>query len=169
MRVHLAARYDLTTAVISDDGIYRYLLTRRWAWGGRTLVVIGLNPSTADADQDDPTIRRCVAFAKREQCGGLVMLNLYGLRSRAPAALRTHPDPVGPENDIEINRSVHAGDLVLAAWGSGAFDVARVRAVCEIVGPMHCLGFTKFGHHPRHPLYVTASAPLVRFEVRTPA
>jgi hypothetical protein len=121
--------------------------------------VVGLNPSTADAMQDDPTIRRCVGFAKRERCGGLVMLNLYGLRSTKPGALWSHPDPIGPENDATIERLIHPGDVLLAAWGSNARDPDRVASVARLLPPLLCLGTTKHGH-PRHPLYVERSTPM---------
>jgi hypothetical protein len=152
--------YIAADARLSDDGVYRYSLTRQWTdaphW---RLVVIGLNPSTADAMQDDPTIRRCVGFAKRDRCGGLVMLNLYALRSTKPAAIWQHPDPVGPENDAEIERLVGMGDVVLAAWGANARDASRVEGVLRLLPPVLCLGWTKHGH-PRHPLYVERSTPM---------
>jgi hypothetical protein len=152
--------YIAARARLSDDGVYRYSLTRRWTNAAhRRLVVIGLNPSTADAAQDDPTIRRCVGFAKRERCGGLVMLNLYALRSTKPAAIWQHPDPVGPENDSEIVRLVGSGDVVLAAWGANARDANRVESVLRLLPPVLCLGTTKHGH-PRHPLYVERSTPM---------
>src|SRR5262249_14212908 len=90
-------------AVISDCGRYRYSLTRRWgdAAEPRALFVM-LNPSTADAEQDDPTIRRCIGFAKAWGMGSLEVVNLYALRATDPAALLSAPDPIGPKNDTMI-------------------------------------------------------------------
>ena len=81
--------------------VYRYLLTRRWGTVP-AMVWIMLNPSTADAFAEDPTIRRCLIFAHREGCGGLTVVNLFALRSTDPKALTRHPDPVGPANDTFI-------------------------------------------------------------------
>jgi hypothetical protein len=154
-------RYVALGASLSADGAYRYALTRRWdVLSSRCLVVVGLNPSTADAHTDDPTIRRCVAFAKREGCGQLLMLNLYALRSTDPAALWSHPNPIGPGNDSHIKRLTGPSDLVLAAWGSNARDADRASAVLALLPPVVCLGTTKDGH-PRHPLYVRGDTPLV--------
>lgn len=102
-------------ALLSTCGLYRYWLSRTW---GDTppLVVIGLNPSTADAMQDDPTIRRCIGFARREGCGGLMMLNLFAFRATDPAMLYTTQARVGPLNDYMLHRL--ATGKVLAAWGA---------------------------------------------------
>ena len=84
-------------AVISKCGAYRYSLTRRWS-GAPLLTFVMLNPSTADAKEDDPTIRRCIGFARREGAGELIVANLYALRSSAPEALWSARDPIGPKN-----------------------------------------------------------------------
>ncbi len=161
--------YLATDAIFSDDGLYRYALMRRWEEGRRTLVVIGLNPSTADKLNDDPTIRRCISFAKRERCAALTMLNLYALRSTSPDVLWTHVDPVGPENDATIRRLAW-GDavIVVAAWGADGgsgialFGGRRPEAVRRIVPALNCWGTTKDGY-PRHPLYLRSDAPLVPY------
>lgn len=80
---------QLRGAVISDDGRYRYRLWRTWAPELPRMAWIMLNPSTADAEVDDPTIRRCVGFAKREGCGGIEVVNLYAYRSTDPSVLGT--------------------------------------------------------------------------------
>jgi hypothetical protein len=82
-------------AVFSPDRAYRYLLIRRWALGGPTMTMIMLNPSTADAHADDPTIRRCVSLARREGCAALEVVNLFALRSPYPKALLAAADPAG--------------------------------------------------------------------------
>lgn len=85
-------------AVISDDGLYRYLLERHWDDTTSSCTFVMLNPSTADALVDDPTIRRCVGFAKSFGCGSLRVVNLYAYRATKPAELWTVDDPVGPAN-----------------------------------------------------------------------
>jgi hypothetical protein len=77
-----------------------------------------LNPSTADATEDDPTIRRCVGFARRERCGVLEVVNLFAFRATNPQALRSAPDPVGPANDRFIEKAVERADLIVVAWGA---------------------------------------------------
>jgi hypothetical protein len=81
--------------VLSPDGLYRYLLWRTWNPKANTMVWLMLNPSTADAMNDDPTIRRCIGFAQREGCGSIQVLNLYALRATKPKHLFDHPDPEG--------------------------------------------------------------------------
>lgn len=147
-------------ATFDPSRTYRYTLERHW---GQTppAVFVMLNPSTADAFTEDPTIRRCLSFAKREGCGGLIVVNLFALRATDPKALRSHPDPVGPGNDGIIQEAYHQGAPVIAAWGvHGAFNDRDKRVLwllefCDL----HVLGLTK-GGHPRHPLYVPGDAPL---------
>lgn len=154
-------------AVLSEDGAYRYSLVRRW---GNALPAqfVMLNPSTADDTLDDPTIRRCVGFAQRLGCGGIVVVNLYALRSTDPAQLWKADDPVGPRNDtylsVVMRRAGTVGAPLIAAWGANA----KADRVAEVLAMPHaeqftCLGLTKAGA-PRHPLYVRADAPLVPLE-----
>jgi hypothetical protein len=149
-------------ARISLDGRYRYWLTREWQEEDamNPLVVIGLNPSTADETKDDPTIRRCIQFAKDWGHDSLTMLNLFAFRSTDPMALREAQDPVGPEND-EFIRALCECSRVLAAWGvHGTLDGrdAVVRKMLrEVRGArVQVLGLTKDGH-PKHPLYIAAA------------
>jgi len=88
-------------ATFSTDRVYRYALWRVWDAALPSFVVIGLNPSTADETENDPTIRRCIGFAKREGCGGLVMLNLFAVRATDPRVMMAHPEPIGPDNPPE--------------------------------------------------------------------
>jgi hypothetical protein len=151
-------------AAISDCGTYRYALTRHWG-AEPSLRFVMLNPSTADAALDDPTIRRCIGFARREGFGGLVVLNLYAYRATDPKALLTCADPVGPGNDdmlrAHMRSSVGVARPVVAAWGTNA-RVDRVKQVLDLCPEVdwRCLGTTKDGH-PRHPLYVRGDQPLV--------
>lgn len=159
------------SAVISLDGRYRYMLSRL-LWGmSRPLVFCMLNPSTADHKSDDPTIRRCIGFAKREDAHSLVVVNLYAWRSTDPAALPAlndpFDDPVGPENDETLVRVARgSGNRIVCAWGAGAAR-QRVVAACKLFRQAQvelvCLGTTKHGH-PRHPLYVRGDQPLVPFK-----
>lgn len=155
------------SAEFSPCRTYRYRLIRRWA-EGPMLNVIGLNPSTADETQDDPTVRRCMGFAKAWGYSGLIMTNLCAFRATDPADLAKAGRPLGPRNDVTLYREAKAAGLVLAAWGAHPLAVAQGRWVVQdaLSGvELRCLGLTKVGA-PRHPLYVPASTPHVAFEAR---
>lgn len=159
-------------AALSDDGRYRYQLTRRWREGtfSTALVFVMLNPSTADASVDDNTIRRCVGFAKREGFWGITVVNLYAFRATDPSQLRVVADPVGPDNDEWLAHTFGTHSHVVCAWGvHGSPD--RVDRVRSIIADLNqhasrnvtmCLGRTK-GGSPRHPLYVAADTPLEEY------
>lgn len=161
-------------AEISPCGLYRYRLWRAWGSGPRMLWIM-LNPSTADAEADDPTIRRCRAFAQREGFEGLEVVNLYAWRASDPAelsrAIARGEDPVGPENARSIEAALErcTPGLVVAAWGakrpkgSQAWRLPVLEALRR-GQQLQCLGTTIRGE-PRHPLYVPARQ---RFEPWTP-
>jgi hypothetical protein len=144
------------SAVFSDCGAYRYALWRRWGQGSAAMFV-GLNPSTADETQDDPTVRRCIRFARDWGHDALVMTNLFAWRSTDPLGLRAPHDPVGPENDRHLFELARGAGVVIAAWGVHGTLAGRAERVVEsgILGPYYVLGLTKDGH-PRHPLYMPA-------------
>lgn len=153
-------------AMISTCGTYRYSLVRRWDQSKPYLPFVMLNPSTADATTDDPTIRRCVSFAKREDAGGVVVVNLYALRATDPKRLREVDDPVGPLNGRVIYDAAmvaaEADMPVICAWGVNDITQAAGGALAqarEAGARTMCLGKTTEGH-PRHPLYVKGDQPL---------
>jgi hypothetical protein len=127
-----------------------------------------LNPSTADATLDDPTIRRCIGFARAGGFGGLQVLNLFAFRATDPTDMKAARDPVGPDNDTHILAAITAAAAasapVIAAWGvHGALngrddEVRKLSLECGV--NLMCLGSTK-GNHPRHPLYVAAAQEFV--------
>lgn len=154
-------------AVLSDCGTYRYRLTRQWNSGAFRLTWVMLNPSTADAEVDDPTIRRCMGFARAWGYGGIVVVNLFALRATDPRELREHDAPVGPENDEHIRKVASDGAPVICAWGANVFAAERAASVLEILrhaqgAGVRCLGTTK-GGAPRHPLYVPAATKPAQF------
>jgi hypothetical protein len=155
------------SAVISHCGKYRYHLYRRLGEGRRAATFIMLNPSTADHEVDDPTIRKVMGFARHWGCDELHVVNLFAYRATRLMDLRAAVDPVGPENSAWLRRAVElASDgLVVCAWGThGAYmgqDKAALGWVGGLCQPM-CLGRTQDGH-PRHPLYVPYSAELRGF------
>lgn len=142
-------------ALLSPCRTWRYVLQRRWG-SGPFVLFVGLNPSTADESVDDPTIRRCVGFAKRWRIGGLpvgglLMGNLFAYRSTYPKALRTVEDPVGPDNDVWLTTMAVRSALVIAAWGADDFAVDRAKEVSSLLGEMKALRITKTGA-PGHPV-----------------
>ena len=176
----------MSTAILSDCGTYRYMLDRDiigipctpdWdsvrlhAKEHKPCLFVMLNPSTADASLDDPTIRRCMGFARRELCTFLTVVNLFSYRATDPddlvAAHRRGVDVWGPDNYTHCQRelrrhNVSLGHLIIVAWG--AHPMAKVgthhmREAYQNCGAM-CLGMTKDGE-PRHPLYLKSDAPLI--------
>lgn len=156
------------SADISGCGTYRYRLGRRWGPGTSVLWIM-LNPSTADALGDDPTIRRCIGFTKAWGHDAIEVVNLYALRATDPQSLLRHRDPFGPRNWHTLQGAIGARHaLIMAAWGAKA---ARHPAATHIHVPMmagrigahlHCLATTKDGH-PRHPLYVKGDTEPIPF------
>lgn len=154
---------DLPPAVFSPDRKYRYVLRRRVGLTDGTLLVILLNPSTADEENDDPTIRRCVDFANRWGYGWLVVCNLFAYRATDPDELSKVDDPVGPENDEHIRREAQAADLVVVGWGEHGLFFGRCDDVHSLLMeagiPLHCWATNSSGQ-PKHPLYVPRTQAL---------
>jgi hypothetical protein len=148
----IARMQAIRSAVISDCGLYRYRLDRRWS-DGPTVAWLMLNPSTADARAEDATSRRIQAFSRSWGYGALTVVNLYAWRATDPRELWRTADPVGPDNDRHITEAV-AGRTVIAAWGANARP-DRITAVLALPGMdrLHALELTKDGQ-PRHPLYL---------------
>lgn len=141
---------------------YRYALWRIWNPAAPRFIVIGLNPSTATEEKNDPTIKRCIAFAQRERCGGYIMLNLFALRSTDPKALYGADDPIGPANDTIIDALVAAGGRTVAAWGRHGVLLNRDLAVRRRVRGLECFAINKDGT-PGHPLYLPGMTPLSHY------
>lgn len=161
----------LTTsdAVLSPCERHRYKLTRTWGLGP-ALPFVMLNPSTADAAKDDPTIRRCISFARDRGFDGIIVANLFSFRATSPADMRAELHPNGPIADVylhEILCSAAEEDVpVVAAWGVHGSHLNRDQEVVSYAKAtgcrMVCLGATKLGA-PRHPLYVKGSQPFEPF------
>jgi hypothetical protein len=157
-------------ANLSPDGRYRYLLGRQVLRDGNgTLLFIMLNPLTADADLDDPTIRRCIGFARRDGYERMEVVNVYALRATDPAALKTALAPGGgPENGNTIAAAVARAHRVVYAWGTLAPPHDWMLIHDDLIKPTgktpYCLGQTKYGC-PKHPLYIRGDQPLVPFEI----
>ncbi len=154
-----------TGAIFDPTGAYRYLLWREWDPGGSRIAFVMLNPSTADAASDDPTIRRCIGLACRWGYGALAVVNLFAYRATYPRELLKAHDPVGPENDRYILEIADRGDAALLAWGNHGTLLGRNREVIRLLSGcerLYRLALTRAGQ-PRHPLYVPNAIRPARF------
>ncbi|MBE9032076.1 DUF1643 domain-containing protein [filamentous cyanobacterium LEGE 11480] len=160
--------YVATGATISPCQQYRYQLWRQWHPGPSTCTIIGLNPSTADATRDDPTIRRCVGFAQSLGCDRLIMVNLFAYRATKPEDLRKAKVPIGQDNNQTILSATQTAKYVIAAWGVHGDYRGRDRQVYELLVdrqiPLCCFGTTKYDH-PRHPLYLPKTTALQAYSM----
>ena len=142
-----------SSALFSRCRKYRYTLTRIWDYNRSLISFIGLNPSTADEIKNDPTVTRCINYAKRWGYGGMIMLNIFAFRATEPKVLKAAADPVGAETDYWIQKKARESDLVVACWGTHGSFLNRGKEVIKLLSNFKCLGVTKKGH-PKHPLYL---------------
>jgi hypothetical protein len=149
-------------ARFSEDGKYRYLLWRVWDESKPCIMFIGLNPSTATAAMDDPTIRRVKGFAKSWGYGGVYMANLFAFISPYPKDLLTVADPI-KDNDIWLKSTALNCKDILFAWGSFPEAEKRAAEVIEMFPNAVCLGLNKNGT-PKHPLYIKANQQQINFK-----
>jgi hypothetical protein len=154
------------SATFDPTGQYRYLLQRRWQARGATVTFIMLNPSQADAQRDDPTLRACLGFAQRWGYARLVVVNLFAYRTPYPRCLKTLADPIGPENDAYVLQAAAAAAQIILAWGNGGSLGHRDQAILRLLAPypqnLFCLGLTQAGQ-PRHPLYLQRTLKPMRW------
>lgn len=153
-------------ARISDCGTYRYMLRRTWNYHRPRVLIVMLNPSTADATLDDPTIRSCVRLCQWRNDGSFEVVNLFAYRATDPKQLATAADPIGPDNDRAIEAALLRCDLAICAWGAYPGAVERGRSVVGTLRgrrpAVFCWGTTKSGA-PKHPLYIKSGTALEAF------
>lgn len=144
-------------AEFSPCRTYRYRLWRLWDERPHCLFVM-LNPSTATEVANDPTVSRCIAYARKLGYGGCVVVNIFAYRATDPVEMKQAKDPVGPENDKAILRCANDAGLLVAAWGAHGKHKGRSRYVRGMLHGaginVHCLSVTADGE-PRHPLYLS--------------
>lgn len=149
-------------AIISKDKIYRYKLSRTWDSTKPTILFIGLNPSIANENVDDPTITRCINFAKDWGYGTLLMANLFAFRSTYPKNIYLIDDPIGKDNDHYLLECVTQSDLIVACWGNNGTYMNREKVITELVPNLYCLQKNKNGT-PHHPLRLPRNIDPVPF------
>jgi hypothetical protein len=171
--IHVPKSNEIITksARVSPCGKYRYTLTREWQPLMRylndikLLTFILLNPSTADHKVDDPTIRRCVAFARRDGYNAIRVVNLFAYRCSAPEDLCRADDPIGPENDDYLSAACKEATDIVVGWGSSfraRSRLARMENLLEGHTPV-CFGVNADGS-PKHPLYVPGNTKFVPYK-----
>jgi len=185
----LLATQEEWGAKFSPCGNFRYVLWRTWNDKKKKVSFIGLNPSTATADINDPTVTRCINYAKAWGYGGMFMLNLFAFRATQPANMKSGrrfdhaevitDDPVGEENDLAIMVYHEAAKITVACWGTHGSYLGRDEHVLELPSlrrfggkqsgnklrdELHCMRVTK-GGHPSHPLYLPKSLKPVPYGV----
>lgn len=163
------------SAIISDCGLYRYRLDRFASPHATVTAIIMVNPSTADAAEDDATIRKLKGFGARNQWGHLIVGNLFAYRSTDVRALGKVADPVGPENDDHLIHIMAKADQVVFAWGPITKQPKHVRSRwMDVAAIAHgtgldpvCIGHVAKCGHPKHPLMLPYSSEILAW--RRPA
>jgi hypothetical protein len=163
LRTELTGRKN--GAIFSDDRLYRYLLWRRWSNSLPLIFFVGLNPSTADETLDDPTIRRCKAFAMKWGAGGFMIANLFAFRATFPGDLRQAIEPIGSENDGWIGAGSEFASRTIACWGNNGSYLGRSSVVFPLLLRPEYLRITKEGQ-PSHPLYLPGGLEPVSYNLR---
>ena len=145
----------MNACIFSDCRKYRYALDHDdgdlFSTSKGYAAWIGLNPSIADEQQLDPTLRRILGFTKQLGLQRFVMLNLFALVSTDPQVMLKHPDPVGPMNDHHIVKVCEAAAAVVCCWGGHGTHLGRAESILELLAPfdLNCLGVTSDGQPRR--------------------
>jgi hypothetical protein len=149
-------------ATFSDCRKYRYALSRNWNSKKKSILFIGLNPSTADEKINDPTIRRCINYAQNWGYGSLLMVNLFAYRATKPSELKNVKNPIGNDNDLHILELSKKADLTVAAWGNEGTLLNRDKEIKKKLPNLMCLKINKSGQ-PAHPLYQKKDLKLIKY------
>ena len=152
-------------ANISEDKKYRYSLYRIWDDALPKVAIIGLNPSTADENIDDPTIKRCIEFVKEWGYGGFYMLNLFAFRATDPSELTKTEDPIGNENSNIILDIISKVEKVICAWGNDGILLKQNKTVLSLIPKPYCLKINATGE-PAHPLYLSGTLMPIEYNYK---
>lgn len=160
MEMEKYAEFDIT-------GKYRYLIGRKWDANFPQITFVMLNPSTADHEQDDRTLTRCINFAKSWGYGSLEVVNLFAYRATKRTDLSQAADPVGSKNNCYIQLATKRADSIIVAWGGGKYPKIqnRDKEVLSLISgkSLYCLGRLTQDGHPRHPVRLPASTERIIF------
>jgi hypothetical protein len=153
------------SAIFSRCRTFRYALERVWDSNGSRVLFIGLNPSKADENADDPTIRRCINFAKDWGFGSLCIVNLFAFCSYDPKELIKANDPVGPKNDFILKKYISESKKIVLAWGNHGDFLKRNEMILKLIQKPFCLKINKNGA-PAHPLYLKGTLKLIPYTIQ---
>lgn len=142
-------------AKFSTCGQYRYTWWRTWDEAKPYAMIIGLNPTVADDVTANPTLVRCIRFAKAWGYGGVCVVNLFAYLAATPSDLMKAPEPIGKENDEWLMKLAQSAGVVVAAWGNSGGFMNRSDKVKKKIKNLHCLKVNQSGE-PAHPLYLKA-------------
>ncbi len=152
--------------VFSPCRKWRYTLPRMWKYFKstpyKTIMFIGLNPSTADEVKDDPTVRRCIQYAKDWGYDGMYMMNIFAWRDTDPKGMKLQEDPIGVDNDNWLKTISERCEQVVFAWGTHGSHKLRATDVIKMFPNAYCLGKNKDGS-PKHPLYLKKNLKLIKY------
>jgi hypothetical protein len=157
------------TAIISPCGRYRYRLERQCDGDGATAIIM-VNPSTADAEKDDATIRKLIGFGNRNRWGRLIVGNLFAYRATDVRELAGQVDPVGPENDRHLAAMIDESNRIIVAWGPLSKQPKYLRGRWRTFGRMAgWAGLQSIGEpakcgHPKHPLMLAYDSPIIEWK-----
>lgn len=156
-------------AVMDETGHYRYQFSCQWGTQGRFITFIMLNPSVGNQQQPDPTLRKCINYAKNWGYDGIKVANLFAYVSTDPQRLTSVVDPVGPDNDRHLLEMIQGVDRIVLAWGKmlpKSFVQPRIQEVLYLLRERdsYCLEKTKCGSFPKHPLFLKADLTPILFQ-----
>lgn len=151
------------TAELSKDRKYRYALWRTWDENKGTVLFICLNPSTADEKENDPTVNKCIKYAKKWGYGSVCMANLFAFRATDPSDMKASKNPIGLENDAWLKKLSKTAKLTIAAWGNEGSFMGRSTQVKNLLPNMKCIKINKTGE-PSHPLYRSLDLKPISFK-----
>ncbi len=154
------------SAIISEDKTYRYVLSRTLNDTLPKVAFVGLNPSTADEEVDDPTIEKCIKYCKSWGYGGFYMVNLFALRSTDRSQIYNKKDPIGSQNDFHLKEVFSKVDKVICTWGNDGVFKERNKEVLQLISNPFCLQINVTGE-PSHPLYLKGNLLPISYQKET--
>jgi hypothetical protein len=154
-------------AIFSPCRTWRYSLWRIWDRKLPMVQFIGLNPSTATETENDPTVTRCINYARDWGYGGMYMSNIFAFRATEPEDMKKAGNPVGPKNNHWLLKVHQEAAISVAAWGTDGAYLDREKQVLKLLGDLHCLKLTKH-NHPWHPLYLNNTLAPIPVNIKTP-
>lgn len=167
------------SAILDDTKQYRYQFSCEWGDGKRFVTFVMLNPSKGNQEQEDPTLKKCISYAKKWGYDGLNVVNLFAYISTEPTELKHQIDPVGPDNDRHVLEAIQNSEIVIAAWGQSirsGFVKMRIQETLELLSSVdvYTLDLTVCGEFPKHPLYLRGDLtpklfrPAIRRVIKVP-